>query len=160
MMNKNYKLNLHRVFKISIIIKGIDGVLDIIASSLLFFLQSDSIVNIIPFLVRKELIEDPKDIIANYLLNVSQNILPDTQIFIIIYLLIHGLVKTGLALALSSKNRQAYIISGIILVFFIGYQIYRFSHTHSIILMLFILIDVLMVYLIHTELKRFPKGGA
>jgi uncharacterized membrane protein len=158
MINNKYKSHLHRVFKISIIVKGVDGILDIIASILLYLSPSKSIEHIIPLLFRKELIEDPKDIIANFFLNASHNLLPDTQIFLIIFLLVHGVIKGGLALALNSKNRRAYIYSGIILIFFIGYQIYRFSHTHSFLLLMFTLIDIVMVLLIHNELKRFPKS--
>ncbi len=150
-MNNRYKVFLHRVFKFTIIIKGIDGVLDIIVSAILLFFAPDSIAKIIPLLVRKELIEDPKDIIANYLLNISQHILPDTFWFIVVYLTLHGLIKIGLALALNSENRRAYKIAEIILAAFIGYQFYRLTHIHSNILLVFMLIDIVIVLLIRTE---------
>ncbi len=158
-MNNRYKVFLHRVFKFTIIIKGIDGVLDIIVSAILLFFAPDSIAKIIPLLVRKELIEDPKDIIANYLLNISQHILPDTFWFIVVYLTLHGLIKIGLALALNSENHRAYKIAEIILITFIGYQFYRFSHTHSNVLLLFTLVDVIIVLLIHSESKRLSRSN-
>lgn len=156
-MITNYKLVLHRVFKISIIIKGIDGVLDVITGLFLLFSASNFILKIIPFLVRKELVEDPQDIIANYFLAVSQNILPSTKLFIIIYLIIHGLIKIGLALALSVKSFQVYKIAQIVLITFICYQIYRFSHTHSSILLITTLMDIVIAFLIQGEAKNLSR---
>lgn len=153
-MNEKYKLFLHRFFKLTILIKGIDGILDIIASLVLLFSASNFIANIVPFFARKELLEDPKDVIANYLLNISQNTLPDTRLFIIIYLAIHGLIKIGLALALNGNSYRAYKISEIILIIFVGYQAYRFSHTHSLILLMFTLLDIIIIFLVHSESKK------
>lgn len=152
-MKKNYKSILHKFFKITIILKGIDGLLDIITSAILFFAKSHTIGNTIPVLIRKELLEDPQDIIANYLLSISQNTLPDTQFFIVIYLLIHGLIKIALSLALNSNNFLAYKISELVLICFVGYQFYRFSHTHSSMLLIFTLMDIIILFLIHFESK-------
>jgi uncharacterized membrane protein len=158
-VNKKYKLFLHRFFKITVIIKGIDGVLDVFASLVLFFSTSGFIANIIPFLFRKELIEDPKDVIVNYLLNISQNMLPDTRLFIIIYLAVHGLIKISLALALNSDNYRAFKISELVLILFVSYQAYRFCHTYSIILLIVTLLDIIIIFLIHFESKKLSHSS-
>ena len=153
-MLKNYKIFLNRFLKLAIIIKGIDGILDVLTSIILFFYGSSFLVKIIPFLLRKELIEDPQDLVANYLFNSTQHILPNTKLFIIIYLAIHGLIKIGLALAIRSHNIKAYKITAIILAIFICYQFYRFSHTHSSFLLLVTLFDMTILYLIYNERKN------
>ena len=156
-MKKYYKSFLHHLFRATILIKGIDGILDIITSLILLFSSSNTFLRIIPTLLRKELIEDPNDIIGNYLMMVSQNLLPDTQLFIVIYLAVHGFIKIGLALALNGKNYRAYKVSEMILIIFVCYQLYRFSHTQSIVLLLFTLLDILIVFLINLESKKLSR---
>lgn len=131
--------------------------LEIIISLFFFFAKSNILAQIIPFLFHKELLEDSQDLIANYFLNISHNTLPDTQLFIAIYLAIHGLIKIALVLALNSRNYLAYKISEIVLIIFVTYQFYRFSHTHSSILLIFTLIDIVIIFLIHSEAKNLPK---
>jgi uncharacterized membrane protein len=152
-----FKLLLYRLFKATIFIKGFDGVLDLIASAVLFFSTSETISKIIPFLFREELLEDKNDIVANFLLNASQAFVADTQLFVVVYLTIHGLIKIGLALAFNSKNYRAYKIAEIILTILIGYQIYRFSHTFSIVLLLVTITDILTVILVNIESKKLKQ---
>jgi len=157
-MNKKYKAYLHRCFKITILIKGIDGVFEVIASAILFISGANSIIEKIPSFVQKELIKDPDDMISNYLLHIFDSALPDTQLFIAIYLAIHGLIKIGLVFALNSKSYRAHEIAKIILIIFIGYQFYRFEHTHSMLLFILTCIDVIIVSLIHSEEKRLRRN--
>lgn len=145
----------HKIFKFTILIKGIDGLIDLLTSLILLISSGNVILKSIPFLTRKELIEDPQDLIANYLINIAQNFLPDTQKFIILYLAIHGLIKMGIALALNTNNYRAYKISGTVLALFIIYQFYRFTHTHSLTLLFFSFFDIFILILIYFESKKF-----
>ncbi len=156
-MNKKYQSNLHRFFKTVIIIKGIDGVLEVFASTFLLLSGANSVIEKIPSFVQKELIKDPDDMISNYLLHIFEYALPDTQLFIAIYLAIHGLIKIGLVFALNSKSYRAHEIAKIVLIIFIGYQFYRFEHTHSMLLLFFTLVDIIIVSLIHSEEQRLRR---
>lgn len=150
----NYKLLFHRFFKFVVIIKGIDGIVDVLASVILFVFWKHSLATIIPYLVRKELIHDPQDFIANYLIYFSHNILPGTQIFVMLYLFLHGIIKIWLAFALLSKNNKIHKIASVILILFVGYEIYRYSHTGSYILLGATLFDILTILLIQHEYKK------
>ena len=153
-MKKSHKSFLHHAFRLTILIKGVDGILDMAGSAILYLSGPNSISKIVPMLVRGELIEDPKDIIGNYLLNASQGILPSTHLFIVVYLAVHGLAKIGIASALSSNNHKAYRTAEILLIFFICYQIYRFGHTQSITLLMLSLVDILILALAESEYRR------
>ncbi len=153
-MKEKLKLFWHRFFRVSVIIKGVDGVLDLVSSWFLFFSATNPIATALPFLFRRELLEDPEDFIANWLIGASQKVLPETLTFIAVYLLIHGLVKISLALALLSKHYRVYQVAGIVLAAFIGYQIYRFTHTHSLALLLVTIYDVIILSLIYPEAKN------
>ena len=63
--------NIHRIFVVSLILKGFDSVLEIIGGVL--FLFTGSVTAIITFLIRGELIEDPTDFVAKRLTSFSQS---------------------------------------------------------------------------------------
>ncbi len=158
--NLNSKINptYHRFFKIAIFMKGLDGVLEVLGSLILLFLGSEAIPSITSFLIRKELTEDPQDFIANYLLDFSKDFLPSTHFFIIIYLLLHGLVKIALVLGLNSQKNRMQKTAEAVLIFLIFYQLYRFSHTHSWVLLGFLSIDIAIVILLNLEHRKFNQN--
>jgi len=43
---------------------------------------------------------------------------------------------------------------------FVGYQLYRFSHTHSLVLLGFMCFDLLILYLIWIEYRRRRRSPA
>lgn len=153
-MKEKYKIFWHKFFKFSLIIKGLDGVLDVTSGLILFFSVTNPLVRIPSALFHHELIKDPQDFIANYFINASQNILPTTATFIAWYLLVHGLIKIGLSLALFSKNYRLYQIAGIILILSISYQFYRFTHTHSLLLLLVTVYDLMIMVMLCFEAKN------
>jgi len=59
----------------------------------------------------------------------SHSILPGTQTFVMLYLMLHGIIKIGLAFALFSKSDSIHKTAAIILAIFMGYEIFRYSHT-------------------------------
>lgn len=153
-MNKTVKNILHKLFVISIIVKGIDGILDIIVAYLLLF-KKNFIQEIIPWLFRNELASDPKDALGNYFINISQDITINTHWFVIIYLIGHGIVKITLALSFNnSRNYKIYHISSIVLAMFTIYQSYRFFHTYSILLLFLTLVDIFIIIMIRIDIKR------
>jgi uncharacterized membrane protein len=145
---------LHYLFKGTVIFKGFDGILDVLSSIVLTCIPAHNRINILPFLVRKELVEDPNDLLGNYLMNISQHFLPSTIKFVILYLAIHGLVKIGMALALWSDNPKLFKIAGVVLAISIGYQMYRFTHTHSNLLLIVTIIDMLIMILLQHEYNK------
>lgn len=156
-MKKKLKLLLHYLFDFIIILKGLDWIIDIIWSVILLFYKSDIILNKIALYIHKDLIEDPNDYIATHLLTLTQNFLPDTTRFIWIYLGIHWLIKVWLITTIYIKNHKVYKTAQIILTFFICYQLYRFFHTHSIILLIFTFIDIIIVLLLQQESRNLAK---
>jgi len=148
---------LHDIFFAGVAIKGIDGILELIAGIFLFFSQSNIISNVVQKIFQKEILEDPSDLLANYFIHAANNITIGTFSFIVLYLIAHGLIKIGLFSALLSKKTWAHIIAGIVLFLFIIYQLARFSITHSIILLFFTLIDMIILVLLQFEYKRVKK---
>jgi uncharacterized membrane protein len=153
----------HEIFEISVAIKGIDGLLEIIGSLFLFLISPEKINSIIIHLIQHELVEDPKDIIATHLLNTMHHFSASTKLFQALYLLVHGLIKVFLVWGLLKNKLWAYPASIAFLVAFIFYQTYRYTYTHALSLILLTIFDVFIIVLTWHEYryvlkhKVFPK---
>src|SRR5882724_3036479 len=125
---------LHRLFLISVWIKGAAGLLETIAGVPFFFVTPRAIEAFVVLLTAPELSEDPNDWIATTLSHAVQHISVDTMLFAAAYLIVHGLIKLFLVASLLLGRLWAYPLSLWFLAAFIVYQCYRFLHTHSILL--------------------------
>jgi uncharacterized membrane protein len=72
-----------------------------------------------------ELSEDPHDFIATHLLHTAAGLTGSAVLFGAVYLLTHGLVKVVLVVALLFNKLWAYPAMIVVLLLFIGYQLYR-----------------------------------
>jgi uncharacterized membrane protein len=156
-MKSKHKKIFHKLFNVGILLKGLDGILEIIGGIVLFFVSSDNLVKILKYLFQNELIQDTKDAIANYLISLFQSLSLSVQLFASVYLLIHGIIKIWLISSLLKKRLWAYPVSQIVLGIFVIYQTYRYTHTHSLFLILLTLFDILVIFLIGIEWKSVKK---
>lgn len=129
------KLNearLHLLFKVGVVIKGIDGALEILAGIAFCFTSTAALRHLVDALTQGELQEDPNDFIANHLVNFFHQLSVGTEHFAAAYLIIYGVTKVGLAVGLLRGKLWAYPAALVILGALLCYQIYRFSHNHSL----------------------------
>src|SRR5512138_3041147 len=84
---------LDRTFEISIILKGLDGVLELIGGVLLLFVRPATISLLIARVTQHELSRDPDDFIATRLLRFGNGLTGSAVRFAALYLLVHGIVK-------------------------------------------------------------------
>lgn len=148
---------IHKSFEIGILLKGIDGILEIIGGILLVYLSPVKLDKVTVLLTQHELSEDPKDIIAHLMINFSSNFTVSTQYFGVYYLISHGLVKLILVMLLWKRKIWAYPITIISLILFIMYQIYRYTIYHSIGLIILTIFDIVMIILTLIEYKRIKN---
>jgi len=152
----------HVGFEIGLLMKGIDGILEIIGGFLLLFLSPARLNGIMRLLTQHELSEDPKDKVANLLLFYSHSFSISAQHFGVTYLLSHGLVKCLLIFLLWQKKLFAYPLSILSLLLFIAYQAYRYSISQSAFLVVLSILDIVMVVLTVLEygkVKQQKKWG-
>ena len=147
----------HVLFDISVIIKGVDGVLEIVGSAVLLFISPAQIYSIVRALTQHELSKDPHDIVATYLLNSAQHLSDGAQLFAATYLLWHGVVKVVLVTALLLKRRWAYPVAILAFLLFLVYQLYRYAHTRSPELLVLSVVDVFVIALTWLEYKRLRR---
>ena len=146
--------DIHRLFILSVALKGCIAALQLILGLLLLF--TDSVTGFILRLTESELFEDPNDFFATHI----QSLLAPThsaQIFGALYLLSHGAVKVFLVAGLLRNKFWAYPASIAVLGLFILYQVLRWLQTHSIALVVLTLFDCLVIWLIWHEYRQVLK---
>ena len=151
---------LHYLFELGVSLKFLNGFLEVIGGVLLFFSTPESLSKLAATLLTNELLEDPKDLVANTLLHAVQSLSASTQIFASAYLLVHGIAKVGLVIALWRKKLWAYPLAGVVLVLFTAYQVYLFTHSRSLFQLVLTVVDVVILLLLWSEYRRVaqPSG--
>ncbi len=157
--NNNVNSNiLHKSFEIGILLKAIDGVLEIIGGILLIFLNPSRLSKLVIWLTQRELSEDPRDVVANFLLRLSSKFTVSVEYFGVFYLVSHGIVKLVLIIFLWKRKPWAYPLTIVSLILFIIYQIYRYTLQPSIGLIILTIFDIVMIILTFIEYKRVKNA--
>ena len=118
---------LDRTFEVGIVLKGLDGVLEVVGGLLLLVVSPVTINRLVTSLTQHELSEVPHDFLASHLLRTAHGLTGSALLFGAVYLLAHGVVKVILVAALLWNQLWAYPwIIGFLGVFFV-YQLYRLS---------------------------------
>jgi uncharacterized membrane protein len=145
---------LDRLFEIGIIGKGLNGVAELVGGLLLLLLTPSRIHHLVASLTQGELSEDPHDFVASHLLHTANGLTGQAVLFGAIYLLAHGTVKVVLVIALLLNKLWAYPWMIIVLVLFIGYQLYRIVLHPTAGLIALTVFDVLIVALTWREYRQ------
>jgi len=148
------KTLLDKSYEAGIILKGVDGVLELVGGILVLMLSSNSINEFTRFLTQNELHEDPHDYIATHILKLGQHLASGHNIFAAVFLLTHGLVKVVLVVCLLLNKLWAYPWSLVILSLFLVYQIYQLVTAPTFGMAFLSVLDCIIVYLIFREWQK------
>jgi uncharacterized membrane protein len=149
---------IHLVFEVSLWLKGVFALSEIIAGIGAYFISQQFLLNVALWVTKEEFAEDPHDIIANFLLHTIQNFSVSTQKFVAIYLLGHGVIKLWLIIGLLRRRLWYYPVAMVVFALFIAYQLYRYTFTHSVWLLLITVLDIVVIVLTWHE-YRFLHGS-
>lgn len=144
---------MHGFFEFAILIKGINGVLEATGGFLLLSTPLRAIDGLMQVLIAHELSDESYDWFAHMLRHAAESISVDSKRYASIYLISHGLVKIFLVYFLWREKLWAFPAAIAFITAFIGYQLYRYSHTHSIALLIFASIDVAVTWFIWREYR-------
>jgi uncharacterized membrane protein len=151
------KDRLDRLFEIGIIIKGLNGAAELLGGLLLLFASPGNIRHLALILTQGELSEDPHDVIAHYLLHTANGLTGGAVLFGAVYLLTHGAVKVVLVVALLMNKLWAYPCLIVVLLVFIGYQLYRIALNPTAGLVALTVFDAVIVALTWREYRRLRR---
>jgi uncharacterized membrane protein len=158
-MNKLFTpKNVHISFHISLILKGLFDIGELLSGIFLIFLTPEKMSKLITLISANELREDPNDFIMRYLIAFSKTFSINAQLTASIYLLSHALIKLFLIIFLWKQKMWVYPVSCVIFTIFIVNQMLHFTQTHSIALMFVTLVDIIMIILTLLEYKNIKMN--
>ena len=141
------------LFRLSVLLKGLDAVLEILGAVALWLVSPGFIASAVHFLTQDEIAEDPHDLVANWLRHAAARFSLSSEHFMAIYLLAHGLIKIVMVVALLRNRLWAYPAAIFVFSGFIAYQLYRFTLTGGIGLILLSAFDTFLIALIWLEFR-------
>lgn len=74
--------------------------------------------------------------------------------FIAGYFLFWGIIDIMLSVCLLKHIRKAFPVAMVLIALFICYGIFRLTHTHSLVLLSVIILDIAILYLVNDEYKK------
>ena len=144
---KGVSRGLDETFRISVALKGLDGLLETIGGLLLLLITPATMTALARSLTQHELSEDPHDFVAQHVLHSAQHFSHGHSVFAAVFLLSHGVAKLVVVLALLQGRTWAYPGMIGLLGAFIVYQVYRVLDRFSLGLTLLSAFDAFVIWL-------------
>jgi uncharacterized membrane protein len=149
-----------KVFEYGILIKGIDGLIELLTAISLIFISPIRIQGWVVLATHRQLAHDPDDFIANFLIHASHQFTNSARLFFIVYLSVHAAIKLISVIGILRNKMWAYPFSLITLGALTLYQIYDIIFgAGSILVILLTIFDVLILALIWREYQKVKKEG-
>src|SRR5919197_2139448 len=145
---------LHAAFQIGVILKGLNGLLELIGGVLLLIFPPSAIERFVVGLTHNALSQDPNDFVATHLRAAAQQLSVHAQLFAAIYLLAHGIIKAVLVYALIHDKLWAFPWAIGVFTAFGIYQVYRYFVEPSGWLIALTVLDVFVILLAWAEWRR------
>jgi uncharacterized membrane protein len=150
----------HRSYIASLLLKAGIGTAQLAGGIGLWLVPGDRISAYVASLARLKLVEDPKDILAQWVARTAAMTPFDTGNFYMLYLGIHGLLNLCLVVALMARRRWAYPMAIAALVFFVIYQLYEYSMGKGLMMLALSALDLAVIWLILGEWRVQRMGWA
>jgi len=145
---------LDKTYEIGIILKGIDGVAELIGGLFLWLVSPTAINGLTRFLTQNELAENPHNFFATHILHYGTELAKGHNTFAIAFLLTHGLVKVVLVTCLLMNKLWAYPYALVALGLFLVYQVYELV-VHPTFGMAFLsVLDAIIILLVWREWQQ------
>jgi uncharacterized membrane protein len=154
------KSKLHLAFEVGVILKGLNGLLELVGGVLLLLFPPSAIQRFIVGLTQNELSNDPHDFIATHLRQAARSLSADAELFAAIYLLAHGVIKAALVYALLRGKLWAYPWAIGVFAAFAVYQMYRYLVAPSGWLIALTVLDAIVIVLTRAEWRRVRQFKA
>ena len=148
---------IHQIFVASVLFKGVHALIEAIGGVALYLTSTATIIGWINRFSQGELTEDPNDWVAQKVLEFGRHFSVADHNFYAFYLLSHGLIKGVLVWGLLKEKLWAYPASFAVFSAFIAYQLYRYTFTHDIGLILLSIFDLFVIYLAAHEYRLLRK---
>lgn len=150
---------LDKFYELGILIKGFDGLVELIGGILLLSLSSGTILHITDSLTHSELGENPHDFLALHAQHIGQQLAQGHNAFAALFLLTHGAVKVGLVICLLLNKLWAYPLGLILLTLLLIYQVYQLVVGPGIGMVILTILDIIIIWLVWREWQKVRARG-
>ncbi|HLW81598.1 MAG TPA: DUF2127 domain-containing protein [Candidatus Acidoferrales bacterium] len=123
----------------------------------LWAVRPATVARLVALLTQDEIVEDPRDLVANYLRHATSRLSLASEHFVAVYLLGHGIPKILLVAALLKNKVWAYPVAIVVFAAFVVYQLCRFALTHSLGLIGLSVFDVIVICLVWLEYRALKS---
>lgn len=141
-------------FRFTVLGKGLGGLLEIIGGVILLFLNPPRMNRLMTALVYHLFSSWPWRTIGHSLLLFGTRFSTDAQLFGVLYLLSHGVIKCVLMLLLWQKKWWAYPLAIFSILLFMAYQIQRICVRPTFAMIALTVFDAAMIVLTCVEYRR------
>ena len=146
-------------FHISVFLKGLASLIEVIAGVLMLFIPVSSITNLVVALSQAELIEDPDSFVATHAVTLAHQFSYTSSLFIAFYLLSRGAIKLALVVALLKNQLWAYPTSLAFLGLLVLFQLYEILRHFSSGLIALTVFDFIVMWFIYREYQLLRAGA-
>ena len=145
------------LFRLAVWLKGLDGLGEILAGLGLLLIGPAALTGWIHALTFGEISQDPTDFVATHLRQAAEALSTGGETFVVGYLVIHGLIKVGLVVALLRHMLAAYPAAIAVLGGFLAFQLWRYLAGGSMLLLLLSAFDVVVIVLVWREWRALTR---
>lgn len=149
-------------YEIGVILKGVDGLVELLVGILLLIaprMPHDAL-----HAVKSELVEHSTPLrafVAGYVQNLDNRLVQSGVTFLVLFLILHGVVKLVLVYCLLRRIHRAYPYALAVLIAFLGYQVYTLIVAPTIGMAVLTVIDAVIIVLVYKEYREIrPSAGA
>jgi len=148
---------IHGLFVLSVGLKGFYALAEMASGIALYAVAHDSIINFLQRFTTHERLHDPNDWVATTAFRLAHGFSLETQHFYAFYLVTHGLLKLAVVVGLLREKLWAYPACFVVFSAFIAYQLYRYTFTQDLGLVLLSILDAFVIVLAVHEYRLLRK---
>ncbi len=145
---------LDKSYEIGLLLKGIDGTIELIGALLLIFVPPHLFESAAHGLTRAELASDPDSFVANHLVHAAHTLAQGHNLFATLFLLTHGIVKVTLVVCLLRNKVWAYPYALVALGLFLVYQLYEMIVNPTVGMGFLTVLDAVIIGLVWREWQK------
>lgn len=145
---------LHLFFALSLWFKAILAIPEVVAGIAAFVVSHRTLLTCLLWITTNGFGEDPRDFLAALFLRALQHVSVGEQRFVAVYLLGHGAIKLWLIAGLLREKLWYFPVSLSVFSLLIAYQLYRYTSTHTIWLLLITGLDLVVIALTWHEYRE------
>lgn len=142
------------LFLLGVALKGIDGLVETVAGVALVFLGPHGLKTVVHNATSHELFEDPHDLIANLIVHGTAGLSAGSVHFASAYLIVHGVVKLAILVALVFGAVRFYPWAIAALGILAIYQVVAFALHPTVGLAVLTLLDIVVIALTWREWRQ------